>query len=283
MTLMIRRNSLLVLLLIATVAAIGPSVVGFVVVRDAVGLSAGEAKTAAEGVLFVGIAATTAVGVTLIGMLARLHQLSVTLTRLADLNRLGGHEFAPTLRRLGEVGESILQLYEQTIDLSERKTIRISAMDSLLSILVARSPGSILVVDPAGKIVRATPTALQFLDASTSDVVGAEVDDVVSGVAFARVRAAVGHSPDPWPAEDPPFPVVVQAALNNEGEPGYYVYYLGQDARAIVKALTRTEKEDLPTRRPAPPPDTSSARRTAGRPARFGARLRAFLRGERTR
>jgi PAS domain-containing protein len=283
MTLMIRRGSLLVLLAIATVAAIGPSIVGFAVVRAAVGLSSDEAKTAAERVLFVGIVAATVVGVTLFGMLARLHQLSVTLTRLADLNRVGGHEFVPTLRRLGEVGESILQLYEQTIDLSERKTMRISAMDSLLSVLVARSPRSILIVDPAGKIVRATPAALQFLDTSTANVVGAEIDGVISGVNFARVRAAIGRSPDPWAAEDPPFPVAVQAALNNEGEPGYYVCFLGQDARAIVKAQTRTEKEDLPTRRIAPPPDTSSARRASGRPARFGTRLRAFLRGERSR
>jgi PAS domain-containing protein len=276
MTLLIRRNALVLLVLFSIGAAVVPAAAGFAMLREAAGLPASDAKILAERALFAGVVSASIMLLTLVVIMARVYRLSTALSRIADLQRVGGYDVEPALERLGEVGGSIARMYGQLNELSARKSTRIAAMNALLNVIMARSPQRLLVVDPRGAVSRATPAALEFLDQTAGAVLGEPVDSVIPDVNFARARAAIGRSGDPWKAEKSSFPVAVQPVLNELGEVGYFVYYLGPEARLVARTDPARDQpdaiapEDPPL--PAPPGGTGT---TDG----LLARVRRFLRG----
>lgn len=276
MTLLIRRNVLILLVLLAVAAAIVPAAVGFSLLREAAGISPVTAKMLAERVLFVGVVSASSLLVVLVVVLVRVYRLSTALSRIADLHRIGGYDVEPALQRLGDVGDSITRIYGQLTELSARKSTRIAAMNSLLNVVMARSPQKLLVVNPRGTVFRATPAALRFLQKKAGEVLGRPVSAVIPDVEFARARAAIGRSSDAWTAEDSSFPVAVQPVFNDRGEIGYYVYYLGPEAHLVVR--TDPGKDQPGAISPAEPALPSAPRH----PRRKGgvlSRLRRFLGG----
>src|SRR6056297_2596066 len=122
MMILIRRQTLVFLILLAVVAALVLASIGFLTVREAVSLSEVEAKVLSERVLFAGLIAASILLVTVVAVALRAYQLSTALSRIADLHRIGGYDIEPALARLGDVGESIARIYGQLTDLSARKS-----------------------------------------------------------------------------------------------------------------------------------------------------------------
>lgn len=274
MTLLVRRRALLFLVAVAVVTAIIPAALGYTAVGRAGGLSPAEAKTAAERLLFVGIVAASFLVLVLFISLARIYRLSTALSRIAELHMVGGYDVGPALRKLGDVGESITRLYGQLSELSARKTTRISAMNALLNVIMARSAQRLLVVDPKGTVFRTTPAALKLLDTTAGAVLSQPVNAVVPGVDFARARAAAGRRAEPWVPEESDIPVAIQPVLNDRGEAAYYLYYLGPDARLVTKLDPgRDQPEEISPQEPALPPTPHPLRKKDG----ILTRLRRFF------
>ncbi len=276
MMLLIRRKTLVMLILLSTVAVLTLAAVGYVTLREAVALSAGEAKILSERVLFAGLVAAAILFVTVVVILVKVFQLSTSLSRIADLHRIGGYDIEPALDRLGDVGDNITRIYGHLTELSARKSMRIAAMNSLLNVIMARSSQRLLVVDPRGDVVRATPPALEFLDKTAGEVLGKQADECVPDVEFTTARAAIRRSGEPWMAEQSSFPVAVQPVENEEGENAYFVYYLGPEARNVAHTdPERDQPEAAAPEEPAPP----SISRPAGRKDGVLSRLRRALGG----
>jgi len=267
---------MVLLILLAVAAALALAAIGFVALRGAVSLSEVEAKVLAERVLFAGLIAASILLGTVVVVAVRAYQLSTALSRIADLHRIGGYDIEPALARLGDVGESIARIYGQLTDLSARKSMRIAAMNSLLSVIMARASQRLLVVDPRGDVVRATPSALEFLDKTAGEVLGDEVDEIIPDVEFTTARAAIRRSGEPWAAEQSSFPVAVQPVLNDQGEIAYFIYYLGPEARHIVRTdPDRDQPRTIVPEEPVPP----SISRPSGRKDGILGRLRRALGG----
>ncbi len=271
---LVRRRSVVLLMLVGLLAAIVPACLGYRLLRIAGGVTFEEAKVLADQVLFVGIVAGAALVLVSILFTVRMFNLSGALARIEDLNRVSGHEVTAALSRLGDVGESITRMYAQLNQISARKSTRIAAMDALLAYVLSRSRQRLLVVDPRGEIVRATPSALEFLKGTGVTVVGKSVDSVIPQVEFTRTRAAVGRSAQPWMAERSKFPVAVQPVFNDRNEVAYYIYYLGPDTQLVMKKQpTENQSEGLPQDKET----TTTPPEPRARKDSLAARLRRFF------
>jgi hypothetical protein len=280
MTLLIRRWALVLILLLSIVVALVPAAVGYGLLRNAVDLSSAEAKVGAERLLFVAIVAASGLVATLIVALLNVFHMSTALARIADLHRVGGYAVEPALARLGDVGESITQMYAQLTEISERKSTRIAAMNALLNVILARNSVRLLVVDPRGEVFRATPAALKHLNMAVAEVLGEPVDTVIPDVEFSRIRAAIGRTGEPWAAEESSASVSVQPVLNDRGEVGYYVFYLGSDARLVVRS---DPSRDQPVEITPAEPDVPQAPRQGRKSGDVVSRLRRYLSGDSSR
>ncbi len=274
MKILVERKLMLLLAVGAVSAAIVPAAIGYTALVEAVGLSAIEAKTAGEGLLFVGITAAGLFLLLLLTVLLRVYRVSTALARIAELHRMDGYDLRPALLRLGDIGESILQILGQLTELNRRKSTRMHAMNGLLQDVLSKSGKRILVVDPRGMVIRATPAALELLDRPASAVLDLPVDDALPGTGFARTRAAIGRSGDPWTVKGAPFPLAVEPIPDDRGETGYYVYYLGPDASLVHQSLPDSHQI---TAAPQEPPTVPPAVPTAHRQKSLLSRLRKLL------
>jgi signal transduction histidine kinase len=256
MILIVRRRTLLILIFSTVAFALAMSVLAYISVDAAGELSEAESKALAERILFVGIVGSSIV---LAGLAAAAYDtigLNSVLKRLSDMHRMSGDQLHLALRRFGSVGDQLAGLYDNINSLSDRKSTRIANMNSLLVTILARSDRNMLVVNAAGEVYQATAGALEYLELSSSDVIGQPIESIIQGETFSNTVAALSRSTGSATVEGPDESVAVIRVKGEEGLAAYYVYLLGNDAKEELKqnppaksaaeATAQAESEDSP-------------------------------------
>ncbi|SIQ87895.1 hypothetical protein SAMN05920897_11722 [Alkalispirochaeta americana] len=230
-------------------------------------------KVMAERLLLAGFLAAALVGLTAAFVLRDAVNVHAALVRLTELNRRGPSSTKRALHRLGEVGTLILGLLHETERLSAQKTTRISAMSALLGVLVVRSPRKFLVVNPAGRVYRASPPALESLEKALSEVIDKPVDAILPGEPFAHTLAALERSPEIHTLKAGASEITVLPVPNDQGQTAYYFYDLeGRKETALQEFLESLRQPERPA--PGTPGHTgdSTAPALAGGLQRFFSR-----------
>lgn len=261
-TVIVRRRSLVIGVIVVAVLVAIPGVVGFSLLQNGVNRPATEAKVAAEQFLLLIILADAGVVLTFVTLLVRSYNLSAALARIEAFQRLSGRKLHVALKRLGDVGESITRMYAELEALNARKSRRIAAMNALVSVIMNGATQRIIVVDSQGVVTRATQAAITYLKPAAGIVIGKPVDEIVRDADFSRVRAALGRKPGIWIVDGVTYPVAVQTVQDDLGEVSYFVYYFGSDAHHVT--ARRAEGMPAPAREAEKTDEDSGS--DAGRP-----------------
>ncbi|MFP4642784.1 MAG: hypothetical protein ACLFM0_00360 [Spirochaetales bacterium] len=235
MVLLVRRRTLIVLVVGTVVFALAMSVAGYISVNAAGGLDAMERKVLGERVLLAGIVGSLLVFAGLGAALYDTVSLNTLLKRLSGMYALTGAQLQLALRRFGSVGDELWNLYENINALSERKSRRIVAMNSLLTAILARTDRRLLVVNAAGVVYKATEAALEYLGATSSEVEEQPVDSIVSGEAFAETSAAISRGAHSYTITADSETVAVIPVAGDRGLAAYYLYLLGEEAKTPLE------------------------------------------------
>lgn len=247
MMFLMRRRVVIVLILVAVTSALAMGAIGYLAVRQGLTSTDTAAKATAERVLFASIL-TVVVVLTVTGVALRdTRNINTILRRLVELNRLSGTQAEDAIRRLGEVGEHILNLYAQISSLSTHKSTRISAMNGLISAIIVRSEHRLLVVNAIGTVYRASPAALRLLEKSTAEVTGKPIDTLLTGESFTTTVAEIARTPELHTFPEGKTPVVVVPITNDQDLVAYYLYLLGDDARNEKNRTERIPATDSPS------------------------------------
>lgn len=235
MILLVRRRTLLILIFATIAFALAMSVLGYLSVEAAGELDASERKALAERILFAGIVGSSIV---LAGLGAAAYDtvgLNSLLRRLSDMHRMSGDQLHLALRRFGSVGDQLGSLYDNINSLSDRKSRRIAAMNSLLTTVLAHSRKKMLIVNAAGDVYQATTKALEHLSRSSSEVVEKPIDSLIAGRTFSETAAALSRRAGTYAIEGAEETVAVIRVMGDQGLAAYYVYLLGNDAKEELK------------------------------------------------
>ena len=235
MILLLRRRTITVLVLIAVVLALGMSVLAYLSLQTAGELSPLERKVLSERILLLGIVGALIVLASLALAAYDAVNLNSVFKRLSGMHHMSGDQLQMMLRSLGSVGDQISDLYDNLNDLSARKSTLIAALNSLLSAVLARTDKNMLIVNAAGKIYRATPAAMEYLELSSANVTDKPIDDVIDTEQFAETAAAATRSVGAHAIEGGRDAVVVIPVMNNQGLAAYYLYLFGRDATDELK------------------------------------------------
>lgn len=266
MILLVRRRTITILVFSALAFSLGMGVLTYLTIQTFRELSAAEQKIVAEQVLLVAIVGTIVVCAGLLLVVHEAVNLSRVFKRLAGMHRMSGDQIHSELRALGVVGEQIGNLYTSINSLSARKSTRIAAMDSLLSTVLSRTDENMLIVNAAGKVYRATSTALEHLEASRADVVDHSIDDFVEAEPFSETAAAVARRKGSHVIGEGREAIVVLPVTNDQGLIAYYVYLLGADARDELKRNPR--ERPTPQARQRKQSNGAAKDRDSSRPAK---------------
>ncbi len=231
MILLVRRRTLMILIFAAVAFALAMSVLGYLAVDANGELSASERKALAERILFVGIVGSSIV---LAGLGAAAYDtvgLNSLLRRLSDMHRMSGDQLHLALRRFGSVGDQLGHLYDNINALSDRKSRRIAAMNSLLTTILAHSEKRMLIVNAAGDVYKATTQALEHLERPAPDVVEKPIDSIIEEEAFSQTAAALARRAGTYAIDGADETVAVIRVMGDQGLAAYYVYLFGNDAK----------------------------------------------------
>ena len=149
--------------------------------------------------------------------------------------QLNGDQLQLALRRFGSVGDELWNLYENINALSERKSRRIVAMNSLLTAIVARSDQKMLIVNAAGAVYKVTAAALEHLSVSSSEVLEQPVESIVTAASFAETTAALSREARNYAIKGDNETVAVIPVAGDQGLAAYYLYLFGDDAKKELK------------------------------------------------
>jgi PAS domain-containing protein len=235
MTLLVRRRALLLILILVSIATFAVGVTGYLSIRalaadDAIG------KAGAERVLFVGLIATAFVISVCVTTLVRSFRLSVLLDRLVAMNRLSGYSAEVALRRLGDVGERIADLYAQTVRLSDLKSQKIASLTILNDYLMTIMSELVIVADATGRVVQASKPILDRLGKTRSEVVGEHVDSLIPGAETGAAIREMDRSHVSVVRERRGDSVVLSPVIDREGNVSYVTVVL---ARTVTTEMTR--------------------------------------------
>lgn len=235
MVLLVRRRTVIILVSVTVVFALAMSVLGYISVNAAGELSPAERKVLAERILIAGIVGSAIV---LAGLAVAFYEtvsLNTLLKRLSEMYYLSGDQLRLALRRFGSVGDELWSLYENINALSDRKSRRIVAMNSLLAEVVARSDQKMLIVNAAGVVYKVTEAALKHLTLSSSEVLEQPIDSIIKGATFAETTAALARNAHNYAIEGENETVAVVPVLGDQGLAAYYLYLFGADAKKELK------------------------------------------------
>ena len=235
MVLLVRRRTLFILVLATVALVLATSVLAYVSIDAAGELSPAERKILAERILFAGIVGSAIVLIGLVAVIYDTVSLNTLLKRLSQMYGLSGDQLRLALRRFGSVGDELWSLYENINALSERKSRRIVAMNSLLTEIVERSDQKMLIVNAAGEVYKVTEAALEHLELSSSKVVEQPVESIITGATFLETTAALARNADSFSIEGEHETVAVVPVSGDQGLAAYYLYLLGADAKKELK------------------------------------------------
>ena len=301
MTLLVRRLTLTLLLFGVLGAITTVAVVGYVSIRamDAPGAAAASAeasttaapapsgaasaKLLAERVLFVGIVCAGFVVVISLAVAHRAFRLTGLLDRLVQMNRLTGFSADVALNRLGDVGRKISQLYAQTLTLSERKSRRISALHSLVTILLAEADDMVVVADVAGRVAYVSRSLVERLKVGANAVTGQHLDELIPDVDAAGVLREMTRTRTPVARERKGDRISFRPVVDADGQLTFVIATLSRSVTEDIRRAVEAQPEGSPAAARAPAPAKGligrflagrSSNRRRGRPDGAGPRSR---------
>lgn len=168
----LERRGVLIHLLVTILLIIGVGVFGYLSIR-----ALPESKVAAERFLMVSVVIALLSVVSGYLLYRRGQNLNQTLRIAEQRLRQGGfsarHFFEE--RGLGTLGKELQSIYQGVEEISEKKSLRIGALNALNSFLLSRSEERLLVINVQGAIFQASDAFLASLEAKRGEVVGQDV------------------------------------------------------------------------------------------------------------
>ena len=185
--LLVPRFVAISIVLVAIIAILALSVGGYLIAIGSI--DAGTTKSRAETVLFVGILLSTIMFLSLIFAAGRTRRISRELDKMIAVNKYGDFSPEMSLKRFGRIGEQITLLYFRLNALSEKRSLKISALSDLVQILISNVATPLVVSGPTGEIAYANSSGGIHLGTSRSELQSSNIGDVLDWIDIHEVVA----------------------------------------------------------------------------------------------
>lgn len=172
---LLSRRRLLLFLAVVCFIILGLGIFGYQVIRTSSGPEPGKAQQEAETLLylsFTGTALALLIGIT---TYRKSRNLEKEMDKLINLNRFNDFSPSQRMQKMGPFGEKVAQLYHRMNMLSEKKSLKISALGNLNSFLAGNIAKSLLVLDSTGRITYTSRTFLEKNEKLRSDIIGSDI------------------------------------------------------------------------------------------------------------
>jgi len=231
---LVRWKVLLLLILLSLAAFPGLSFLAYRMILAAPDLDPSLVKAGAERFFLAGLLGAAVYFLFLWWLIFRSVRFNRILERMILQPRSRGLSPDRELRRMGRIGNQLADIIYEMDRLSEKKSLKIGALNSLCEYLVSDSDEPLGVLNVKGEILYVSRKLTESMGLNRSDMVGRtlgeyfpgkNVEDLVEEAASTRLSAAL-------PGKE----LSIHPVLNHRKEAAYLIFHTGKTPAGLLKA-----------------------------------------------
>ena len=181
---MVGRKIFILVCCLALISIAFLGIRGYGLMRIGGDISSDNVKFRSETFLYIAVLLT----VLFIAVCAAVIRRSMSITReidkMIELTRHGNSSVEESLRKLGELGGRVRTLYSQLNELNEKKSLKISAMHQIQTILLNNVNMALLVTDITGRITDVSKKFLEGEGKGRQTMIGKQIQDLLPKLDF---------------------------------------------------------------------------------------------------
>jgi len=153
-------------------------------------VEAGDALTLkyfAENFIYYGIVLLIILTVIFISTLVKSKNIYRELEKVIELSRQGKYFSGDQLKKLGKLGDKIIDINSQLNSLNEMKSLKISSLSNTVNFMLDKSNLSVLVLDAQGLISKVSRKLLEDLQIEEKDILNKFAEDILDNFNYSNV------------------------------------------------------------------------------------------------
>ena len=180
--LLVRKIFIIILMIFTAAAIMTFAIISYSNLVGAETLTAEELKFEAEQLLFAGLLIAAGVTLVFIFLLFRSRNISNSLDKLINQNRINPASTEDGLLRLGSIGKDLNILYRQINEISEMRGLKLSAMSNTAEFLTDNIELPLLIIDVTGNIIQVSKGWLEQNNLRRGEIAGEDINKYFKGM-----------------------------------------------------------------------------------------------------
>lgn len=109
------------------------------------------------------------------------------LDKVIELSRQGKYLSGNQLKKLGILGEKVIEINSQLNSLNEMKSLKISSLSNVINLLLEKSKLNIMLLDAQGQISKVSDQLLAELQIADKDIIGQYAENILENFSYSNV------------------------------------------------------------------------------------------------
>ncbi len=198
-------------------------------------------KITAERFLFICLLITLTLGTILGFILFRSKNITKEMDRLIHLSSIGGFTQGTSLKKFGDLGLQISELYYHLSLMNKKRALKISSQKILLDFITANFHLPLLVTDPPGGILYVSKTFTDMRAIKKSTLINSSISTLLPGIDIQVLLSKLTIAHTFFEYEDTRDPVKIYPISNSNNEIAYLVFIFGK--QVLFFSEKKIEKE----------------------------------------
>ncbi|MFC1480148.1 PAS domain-containing protein [Candidatus Omnitrophota bacterium] len=141
-------------------------------------------KYEVENFVFASIVLTLIVGLFLVYFIRKSHNIFKRLDMMIELSEYGKHDISAHLKQLGRLGEKINYLLYNLNDLNDKRSLRISSLSRISSLLIEKNSAAVFLLNRHGNTTDCSDHLLSMLGIDRSAVIKQNVNKLFKDINY---------------------------------------------------------------------------------------------------
>jgi len=144
-------------------------------------------KYFAENFIFYIIVLLLILTTVFISALVKSNNIYKELEKVIELSRQGKYSSGAQLRKLGVLGDKIIEINARLNSLNEMKSLKISSLSNIVNFLLDKTEAAVLLLDAQGMITKVSRCLLEQLGVSEKDLLNKYAENIFDKFNFSNV------------------------------------------------------------------------------------------------
>jgi len=116
------------------------------------------------------------------------------LEKVIELSKQGKYSSGKQLKKLGRLGEKIIEINAHLNSLNEMKSLKISSMSNIVNFLLDKAESQMLLLDAQGMIIKISRHLYEQLEISEKDLIGKYAENIFDKFNYSNVMLKLRKS-----------------------------------------------------------------------------------------